>query len=199
MKYKLAKAMFMGTMGLVVLSSLSGCGSDEQEQAQSLSNKLITVEQLANGRYVIVQEEDISGPTKAIIRERDANGTLHERVMSEAEMRDLAAQEYAKFEQGGSELNSDPQGEGMGLGSTLLAVAGGALLGNMVANALMSNSHVQRHHQYSNHSAYYRDHKNRNYYGSNGGYAGSSNSKSSKSFFGGSSSNSHHSSSFFGG
>jgi hypothetical protein len=189
-----AKHMMMGTMGIIILNALSGCQSAPEEQAtaeESLNqNKFLVVEQQPNGKYVIVEEMPTTGPSRAIIKETDENGTVTERVLSETEMKELADQEYKKMEEGKSELNAEPQGEGMGLAGTILAAAGGALLGNMIGNALMNNKNVQRHQDASNRSAYHRS------------AAGSSNSATNsqkKSYFGNSASKSTSSSSSFGG
>lgn len=187
-----AKHIMMGTMGLVVLSALSGCQSAPEEQSAGQTegqNKFLVVEQLSSGKYVIVEEMPTTGPSRAIIKETDENGTVHERVMSEAEMKELADQEYKKMEEGKSELNAEPQGEGMGLAGTILAAAGGALLGNMIGNALMNNKNVQRHQDVSNRSAYHRS--------ASGMNNGATSQK--KSFFGNSASKSTASSSSFGG
>ena len=190
-----AKHIMMGTMGLIVLSALNGCQSAPEEQAGSEEsvnqNKFLVVEQQPNGKYVIVEEMPTSGPSRAIIKETDENGTVSERVMSEAEMKELADQEYKKMEEGKSELNAEPQGEGMGLAGTILAAAGGALLGNMIGNALMNNKNVQRHQDTSNRSAYHRS--------SAGGSNSASSNSQKKSFFGNSASKSSSSSSSFGG
>lgn len=190
-----AKHIMMGTMGFVVLSALSGCQSAPEEQAGSEQvegqNKFLVVEQLSSGKYVIVEEMPTTGPSRAIIKETDENGTVHERVMSEAEMKELADQEYKKMEAGQSELNAEPQGEGMGLAGTILAAAGGALLGNMIGNALMNNKNVQRHQDASNRSAYHRSASGMN-------NSATSNTQK-KSYFGNSASKSTTSSSSFGG
>jgi hypothetical protein len=189
-----AKHIMVGTMGLVVLSALNGCqSSQEQATAQQAEgqNKFLVVEQLSSGKYVIVEEMPTTGPSRAIIKETDENGTVHERVMSEAEMKELADQEYKKMEAGKSELNAEPHGEGMGLAGTILAAAGGALLGNMIGNALMNNKNVQRHQDTSNRSAYHRS------AGGMNNQATSSTQK--KSFFGNSASKSTSSGGFFGG
>lgn len=190
-----AKHIMMGTMGLVVLSALSGCQSAPEEQPATEQaegqNKFLVVEQLSSGKYVIVEEMPTTGPSRAIIKETDANGTVHERVMSEAEMKELADQEYKKMEAGQSELNAEPKGEGMGLAGTILAAAGGALLGNMIGNALMNNKNVQRHQDASNRSAYHRSASGMN-------NSATSNAQK-KSYFGNSASRSTSSSSSFGG
>jgi hypothetical protein len=98
--------------------------------------------------------------------------------MNEEEMKALAEQEYQKMQSGQSELNSAPDGgAGMGLASTILAVAAGSLLGNMIGNALMGNKNFQRHSNKVNKSAYHR---------SKTTGAKATKSKSKKSFFGGS-------------
>ncbi|MGD9717451.1 MAG: hypothetical protein AB7U26_10290 [Sulfuricurvum sp.] len=190
MKHNLkASSVFMGSMGIVVLSALSGCQGTQQEQAEP-QNRFIVVEQLTSGKYVIVEETPTTGPSHAIIREKDENGTIHERVLSEEEMKQLAQQEYDKMQTGQSELNAQPQGEGMGLAGTILAAAGGALLGNMIGNALMNNANVRKHQEMSNRSAYYR---------SSGSTPSSTSSGTKKSFFGNNNAKSTSSSSSFGG
>lgn len=190
------RKVFMGTVGIVVLSALSGCQSaPEGDQATSeqteAQNKFLVVEQLTNGKYVIVEEMPTTGPSRAIIKETDENGTVSERVMSEAEMKELADQEYKKMEAGQSELNAEPKSEGMGLAGTILAAAGGALLGNMIGNALMNNKNVQRHQDMSNRSNYHRS--------ASGMNNGAASNTQKKSYFGNSASKSTSSSSSFGG
>jgi hypothetical protein len=190
-----AKTTLLGSFGLVVMSALSGCQSAPEEQSGSEAaegqNKFLVVEQLTNGKYVIVEEMPTTGPSRAIIKETDENGTVHERVMSEAEMKELADQEYKKMEAGQSELNAEPQGEGMGLAGTILAAAGGALLGNMIGNMLMNNKNVQRHQDASNRSAYHRS--------ASGGTSTSTSSTQKKSYFGNDASKSTTASSSYGG
>ena len=193
-----ARNIMMGTTGLAVLSALAGCQSPPEEQKvqegkiEKSQNKFIVVEQQANGKYVVIEEMPTSGPSHAIIRETDENGTVSERVLSEAEMKELADQEYKKMEEGKSELNEEPKSEGMGLAGTILAAAGGALLGNMIGNALMNNKNVQRHQDMSNRSAYHRS--------SAGGRATTAPSNTQRrSFFGNSATRSTGSSSSFGG
>lgn len=179
-------------MGLIVLSALSGCSSQEEKPQEEAPNKFIVVEQLTSGKYVVVEEMPTTGPSRAIIKETDENGTVHERILTEAEMKELADQEYKKMQEGKSELNAEPKSEGMGLAGTILAVAGGALLGNMIGNALMNNKNVQRHQDVSNRSAYHKS--------AAGGAGGSSTSSSQKkSFFGNKGASSTSSSSSYGG
>ncbi len=186
-----AKNIMLGATGLAVLSALSGCQSNQEEQRAEGANKFLVVEQQTSGKYVIIEEMPTTGPSRAIIRETDQNGTVHERVLTEAEMKALADQEYKKMQEGKSELNSEPHGEGMGLAGTILAAAGGALLGNMIGNALMNNKNVQRHQDVSNRSAYHKS------AGAGGGSSTASSGK--KSFFGNKGASSTSSSSSYGG
>ena len=185
-----AKNIMLGATGVAVLTALSGCQSaPEEQQVQEGANKFLVVEQQPGGKYVIIEEMPTTGPSRAIIKETDENGTVHERVMSESEMKEMADQEYKKMQEGKSELNEEPKGEGMGLAGTILAAAGGALLGNMIGNALMNNKNVQRHQDVSNRSAYHKS-----------AAGGSSTANSGKkSFFGNKGASSTSSSSNYGG
>lgn len=169
----IGSSALLGSMGLLVMSTITGCSQQEQEQQQ---NRFLVIEQQPNGKYVVVEEMPTEGPSRAIIREKDENGRVVERFMNEEEMRQLAQQEYDKMQNGESELNQAPDADaGMGLAGTILAVAAGSLLGNMIGNALMGNKNFQRHSNSVNKSAYHK---------SAAGKKSSSSSK--KSFFGGS-------------
>ncbi len=185
----IGSSALLGSMGLVVMSSITGCSQQQEEQQQ---NRFLVIEQQPNGKYVVVEEMPTEGPSRAIIREHDENGRIVERFMNEDEMRALAQQEYQKVQNGQSELNQEPSSSpGMGLAGTILAVAAGSLLGNMIGNALMGNKNFQRHSNSVNKSAYHK---------SAAGKRSASKSSSKKSFFGSSKkSSSSTRSSFFGG
>lgn len=183
-----ANTVFLGAMSATLISALTGCQSTPEEQPEA-QNKFLVVEQQPNGKYVVIEEMPTTGPSRAIIHETDENGTVHERVMSESEMKALADQEYQKMQAGKSELNSEPKSEGMGLGGTILAAAGGALLGNMIGNALMNNSNFRKNQDASNRSAYHRS----------AAGSGSAMGSQKKSFFGNAASRSTSASSSFGG
>ena len=151
----IGSGIFLGTAGIAAMSVLTGCSQEQQEP----QNRFLVVQQQPDGKYVVVEEMPTEGPNRAIIREYDANGTMTERFMNEAEMKTLAQQEYDRMQAGQSELNGEPHGEGMGLAGTILAVAAGSLLGNMVANALMNNANFQRHADRVNKSAYHATQK----------------------------------------
>ncbi len=157
MKYirSLATGVMLGSMSAVVLTALAGCSS--QESQQEAPNKFLVIEQLSNGKYVVVEEIPTTGPSRAIIREKNPDGTVSERVMTEEEMRRLAEQEYQRVQQGTSETIQPGGGEGMGLAGTILAVAAGSLLGNMIANSLMNNANFRQRANTVNRSAYHRN------------------------------------------
>jgi len=186
--YSIANGVALGSAGIAMMSVLSGCESSSQQQEQQQQNKFLVIEQQANGKYIVVEEMPTEGPSRAIIREIDANGNKTERFMSEAEMKALAEQEYKKVQDGTSETVSSNEGSaGMGLAGTILAVAAGSLLGNMIGNALMNNKNFASKSSSVNKSAYSR---------SASGGASSSSSSAKKSFFGGSSSSSTSSTSY---
>jgi len=179
----IGSGLFLGTAGIAVMSVLGGCTHEQQEP----QNRFLVVQQQPNGKYVVVEEVPTEGPSRAIIRSYDADGVMTERFMNEAEMKALAQQEYEKMQAGQSELNQAPQGEGMGLAGTILAVAAGSLLGNMVANALMNNANFRQHADRVNRSEYHATQKTKT-------------ASSKKSFFGGTkTAPSKTSSGFFGG
>ncbi|WP_310441753.1 hypothetical protein [Sulfurimonas sp.] len=175
--YTIASGVALGSAGVIMMSVLSGCESSQQEQKTG-QNKFLVIEQQADGKYIVVEEMPTEGPSRAIIREVDENGNKTERLMNEDEMKKLAEQEYQKVQEGSSEtLKSGESSAGMGLGGTILAVAAGSLLGNMIGNALMNNKNFASRSSTVNKSAYSR---------SAGGQASGSGSSTKKSFFGGS-------------
>ncbi len=175
--YTIASGVALGSAGVIMMSVLSGCESSQQEQKTG-QNKFLVIEQQADGKYIVVEEMPTEGPSRAIIREIDANGNKTERFMNEDEMKKLAEQEYQKVQDGSSEtLKSGESNAGMGLAGTILAVAAGSLLGNMIGNALMNNKNFASRSSTVNKSAYSR---------SAAGGASNSGTSAKKSFFGGS-------------
>jgi hypothetical protein len=171
----LAGGVALGSAGIIMMSILSGCEAPQEKQ----QNRFLVIEQQANGKYIVVEEMPTDGPSRAIIREKDVNGNTVERFMNEAEMKALAEQEYQKVQNGTSEtVQSGDTSAGMGLAGTILAVAAGSLLGNMIGNALMNNKNFSRNSASTNKSAYSR---------SAAAKTSSAGSSTKKSFFGGSS------------
>ena len=169
----IAGGIALGSAGVLMMSVLTGCEAPQEEQ----QNRFLVIEQQTNGKYIVVEEMPTEGPSRAIIREKDVNGNTTERFMNEAEMKALAEQEYQKVQNGTSETIQEGGGSaGMGLAGTILAVAAGSLLGNMIGNALMNNKNFSKNSATSNKSAYSRSAASR-----------ASKSSSKKSFFGSSS------------
>jgi hypothetical protein len=159
--YNLVSGVALGSAGVAMMSVLGGCESSQQQQEQQskqkAQNKFLIIEQQGDGKYVVVEEMPTEGPSRAIIREKDANGNTVERIMSEEEMKKLAEQEYKKVQEGTSETLKSAEGSpGMGLAGTILAVAAGSLLGNMIGNALMNNKNFASRSSTVNQSAYSR-------------------------------------------
>ena len=174
----LSSGVALGSMGVAIMSVLSGCEAPQEQQ----QNRFLVIEQQANGKYVVVEEMPTEGPSRAIIRERDASGNVTERFMNEAEMKALAEQEYQKVQNGTSETLQEGGGSaGMGLAGTILAVAAGSLLGNMIGNALMNNKNFSKNATRTNKSAYSRSAaaKAKRSSSSKKSFFGSSNRKSS--------------------
>jgi len=147
-----------GSIGLTVISSLSGCsdqgqpsqgatGFDSQQELPVDQRYFLVIEQTgtAPDAYRIVEKHPTTGPSRAILR--DISGS--ERFLSEEELKAIAEQEAAKVEEGTSRLTQDPSmhSGGMSLGETLLAAAAGSLIGSMLANRLMGNRNFQRTQQ----------------------------------------------------
>lgn len=188
--YSISSGVALGSAGVVMMSVLSGCESSQQEQ-KATQNKFLVIEQQADGKYIVVEEMPTEGPSRAIIREIDANGNKTERLMNEEEMKKLAEQEYQKVQEGSSEtLKSGESSAGMGLAGTILAVAAGSLLGNMIGNALMNNKNFASRSSTVNKSAYSR---------SAAGQAAGGGTSTKKSYFGGTKTASSSTSSTYGG
>jgi hypothetical protein len=182
----IAGGVALGSAGVIMMSVLSGCEAQQKEQ----QNRFLVIEQQTNGKYIVVEEMPTEGPSRAIIREKDVNGNTIERFMNEAEMKTLAEQEYQKVQNGTSEtVKSGDSSAGMGLAGTILAVAAGSLLGNMIGNALMNNKNFSKRSSSVNKSAYSRSAASR----------ASRSSSSRKSFFGGNSRTSSYGSRSYGG
>jgi len=158
--YSLVSGVALGSAGIAMMSVLSGCESTQQKEEQSQQkqqNKFLIIEKQGDGKYVVVENMPTDGPSRAIIREKDANGNMVERFMNEEEMKKLAEQEYQKVQEGTSEtLKSGEGSAGMGLAGTILAVAAGSLLGNMIGNALMNNKNFASRSATASQSAYNR-------------------------------------------
>lgn len=149
-----------GSIGLIITSSLQGCGGDQPPEPPPPPNMGTIAEATQNkeqGVFLVIQqtgtnpdtyelkEKYPAGETRAILKDMAGN----ERLLSEAELKKIAEEEAKKVEAGTSNLTQPvADNQGLSLGETLLASAAGALVGGIIANKLMSNSNYQRHQQY---------------------------------------------------
>ncbi|QTR44566.1 hypothetical protein J9253_10935 [Thiothrix litoralis] len=148
----------VGSLGLTILASLQGCGGDQPSTPPPQSNNAGTISDAAKGEgmFMVIQqtganpdtyelkEKYPASETRAILK--DLNGA--ERILTEAELKAMAAAEAKRVEEGTSNLTQPvAENQGLGLGETILAAAAGALIGGMIANKLMGNSNYQQHQQ----------------------------------------------------
>lgn len=154
---KILSYSIAGSLGLTVVASLQGCsdqggqtgldGTSPTANSGVEQTYFLVIEQtgVAPDTYRLAEKHPTSGPTRAILRLPD--GT--ERFLSEAELKEIAAAEAARVEDGTSRLTQDPamHAGGLSLGETLLAAAAGSLIGGMLANRLAGNANFQRTQQ----------------------------------------------------
>lgn len=197
---KIATYAAIGGFGAVVMAGLAGCGGGNEEQSSGGGNSVS--EATKNGAFVIIEEsapgvykvleEYPSSETRVVLK--DINGT--ERILSQAEIDKLIAEENAKIDAGTSNLTKDAaqiSSGGLSLGETLLASAAGAILGSWLGNKLFNNPgyQAQRQSAYKNPSTYSRSVNSFNQ--ARQGTASSPKGSAKSGFFGGSSSSSSNS------
>jgi hypothetical protein len=154
----------VGSLGFTILASLQGCGGDEPapppQQNQTKQGTVSDAMNKQQGVFMVIQQTGKNPDTyevkeqypsaegtRAILKDMDGK----ERILTEAELKQIAEAEAKKVEDGTSRLaQSQPvaQNQGLSLGETLLASAAGALVGGVIANKLMGNSNFQRQQQY---------------------------------------------------
>jgi len=149
---KISNYAVVGGLGATLIASMTGCedknaNGQYNQNSNTISNAsqkqgaFVIVEKSAQGGYQIVDEFP-SSKTTIVLRE---NGT--ERILSQAEVDQLVAQEAKKIDNGTSNLtnpqNAQMSGGGMGLGETILASAAGAMIGAYIGNKLFNNSNYQ--------------------------------------------------------
>jgi len=207
-KYFLKKASnyaVVGGLGALLITSFSGCEDKGNNQNASTPNAMTTASQ-KQGAFVIVEknpsggyqivDEFPSSKTTIVLRE---NGK--ERILSQAEIDTLVAQEAAKIDNGTSNLTngSSISNGGMSLGETLLASAAGAMIGAYIGNKLFNNSNynAKKRTSYKSPQTYSKSVNSFNKAKSRSSASKSTSSKKSGFFGGNKKSNS--SRSFFGG
>ncbi len=169
----------IGSMSVVVMAALTGCSQAQEDTINQ--NKFVIVEELSNGKFAVLEETPVNGPTRIMVKSKD--GTM--RQLSDEEMKTLAQQEYERVQQGTSETTQAHSGEGMGLAGTILAVAAGSILGNMIGNALMGNKNFAQSNRAATQRARTMSRTNagsnkKGFFGKN-----SQSSSNSRGFFGG--------------
>lgn len=160
---KIASYSMVGSIGVVIMVSLSGCGDDQTALQKPEAPKTESIAQAANAEqgfflvlkqtganpdtYELQEKYPSSSGTKAIVKDLQGN----ERVLTEAELKKIAEEEAKRVEEGSSNLTKPvAENQGLSLGETVLAAAAGALIGGMIANKLMGNSNYQQHQQQQN-------------------------------------------------
>jgi len=158
---KISNATMIGSMGILVLASMQGCGGDTQQAQQPNSSQQNVVKE---GATVTIQEyinKDTNKTTYKIIDEvpsvntrvilRDVNGT--ERILSQAEIDKLVKEEEKRVEAGTSNLTKSPEevrdSGGLGLAGTLMASMAAGMVGSMLMNKLMNNQNYQQNRRMS--------------------------------------------------
>jgi len=154
---KFSNATIIGSMGVLVLASMQGCGDSSEQQAQQPNNSqqsvvkegaTVTIEENPKGVYKIIDEVP-SVNTRVILR--DANGT--EKILSQAEIDKLVKEEEQRVENGTSALTKPPEevrdSGGMGLAGTIMASMAGAMVGSYLMNKLMNNQNYQQNRRMS--------------------------------------------------
>ena len=175
-------------LGAVLVTGVTGCTQQTQEQAQA-KGVFVIIEETAAGKYKIVDEFP-SDETRIVLKQLDGV----ERVLTKPELDALMKEEEAKIDNGTSNLtnqNAQMSG-GMGLGEVLLASVAGAMLGSFIGNKLFGNQNYQNNRKagYKSPSTYSKSKKS---------FSKSRKSTSRKSGFFGNKKSSSRSGGFFGG
>lgn len=155
---KISDYVIAGGIGALVIAGMQGCEQKSNDNAFSEASKVkgafVVIEELANGGYTIVEEYP-SEVTRIIVRQLD--GT--ERILSQAEMDKLVADEAIKIDNGTSALTDPSMSTGApGLGQILLSSVAGAMIGSYIGNRLFNNQNYQsqRRTNYKTPQAYSR-------------------------------------------
>lgn len=175
-----------GALAAIMATGLTGCNTGQSEQANTAvvkQNATVFIEKTDRG-YKIADEFP-SNETRVFLREKDAEGRMNERLLSQAEIDKLLREENAKIDAGTSNLtngNAQMSSGGMSLGEAILASAAGAIIGSWIGSKLFGSPgyNAARQGAYSNPSAYSRS---QNSFG--GAKTGAASSGAKSGFFGG--------------
>jgi len=177
-------------LGAVLVTGVTGCTQQTQEQAQA-QGAFVIIEETAPGKYKI-KDEFPADETRIVLKQLDGV----ERVLTQAEMDTLVKEEAAKIDNGTSNLTKEnpqmSQQGGMGLGEVLLSSIAGAMIGSWIGSKLFGNQNYQNNRKagYKSPSTYNRSknsfNKSRKSTSKKGGFFGSKKSAGkSGGFFGG--------------
>jgi hypothetical protein len=178
-------------LGTVLLSGVTGCTQQQQEQQQA-KGAFVIIEETAPGKYQI-KDEFPADETRIVLKQLDGV----ERVLTKEEMDKLVKAEAAKIDNGTSNLTKEnaqmSQHGGMGLGEVLLSSIAGAMIGSWIGSKLFGNQNFQNNRKagYKSPSTYSKSKKSFNKprkstRAKRGGFFGGKRSKSrSGGFFGG--------------
>ena len=175
-----------GALAAIMATGLVGCNSSGGEQANTAvvkQNATVFIEKTDQG-YKIADEFP-SNETRVFLREKDAEGNMNERLLSQAEIDKLLKEENAKIDAGTSNLtngNAQMSSGGMSLGEAILASAAGAIIGSWIGSKLFGSPgfNAARQGAYSNPSAHSRSQSS---FG--GAKTGAASSGAKSGFFGG--------------
>ena len=146
-------------LGAVLVTGVTGCTQQTQEQAQA-KGAFVIIEETAAGKYQI-KDEFPSDETRIVLKQLD--GT--ERVLTKEEMDKLVQEESAKIDNGTSNLTKDnaqvSQQGGMGLGEVLLSSIAGAMIGSWIGSRLFGNQNYKNNRKagYKSPSTYSKSQK----------------------------------------
>ena len=183
---KIKELASKGARAAIMATGLAGCNSGGGEQANTAvvkQNATVFIEKTDQG-YKIADEFP-SNETRVFLREKDAEGNMNERLLSQAEIDKLLKEENAKIDAGTSNLtngNAQMSSGGMSLGEAILASAAGAIIGSWIGSKLFGSPgfNAARQGAYSNPSAYSRSQSS---FG--GAKTGAASSGAKSGFFGG--------------
>jgi len=191
MKYIKSLSTLAATgLGTVLLTGVTGCTQQQQEQQQA-KGAFVIIEETAPGRYQI-KDEFPADETRIVLKQLDGV----ERVLTQAEMDVLVKEEAAKIDNGTSNLTKEnaqmSQHGGMGLGEVLLSSIAGAMIGSWIGSKLFGNQNFQNNRKagYKSPSTYSKSKKSfsqprKKSSSKKGGFFGSKKSSSRGGFFGG--------------
>ena len=200
---KISNYAVVGGLGSLLITSFTACedkGNNQNNHNQNgmtnaaqKQSAFVIVQKTPQGGYQIIDEFPAS-KTTIVLRENGGD-----RILSQAEIDTLVAQENVKINNGTSNLTNGSQitNGGMGLGETILASAAGAMIGAYIGNKLFNNSNYnsKRRTSYKSPSTYSKSVNSFNKAKSSSarksttskksGFFGSSRKSSSRSSFGG--------------